>query len=147
MTTLIGQVSALAGILAFGTVDYFGFNLLKNKALRLYRILQGLIQASITYGLYTWTGLGPAVGFNLIWWTGGADAVYYLWAEGSNGFGLDGWTGKRSTKMVLREGANWFEWTPVGLAQRSSRQKGLPADTLVLQLIIGLVVGVLVAGL
>ena len=144
---MTGQLSALAGIIFFGTVDYFGFNLMKSIAIKPYRLLQALVQASITLGIYVWTGWAPALGFNLIWWTGGADAVYYLWAEASDGFGIEGWTGKRSTKIVLREGANWFEWTPVGIAQRASRQKGLPADTLVLQLIVGLVVGILVAGL
>jgi hypothetical protein len=141
-----GQLAAIAATLAFGTFDYFGFNLMKVRALRLYRVIQGFVQVFLSACLAAGPGWASAAAFNVIWWTGGADAVYYLWAEGSDGFGMPGWTGKRSTKTVLREGAKWFEWTPVGIVQRAGREKGLPADTLVLQLIVGIVVGMLVAG-
>ena len=130
----------LAGsALGFGLFDYVGFNLARGtSALPLYRAIQALVQIGITWFLYEAVGLPTAIGFNLIWWSWGADVIYYGYTELFNAGGK--WERRGAfEQQIMGNHCTWAWWTPVGIAQGMDRNKVITGDTLVAQSLVGAV--------
>jgi len=128
---------------AFSTIDYLGYNLSKNDqgtAPVSYRIIQGLLQAGITYFLYEKCGLPTSIAFNLIWWTFGNDFLYYGISElvppGGQFEGRGTWG-----SFARQGGPGHAYWTPVGILRGYQRGEKIPANTMAAQAIIGAVIG------
>ncbi len=123
--------------LAFSLFDYIGYNLTRyeSKGTNVaYRILQGTVQAGISYFLYKECGLSSAISFNLIWLTWGDDFGFYGWAYTTR---IYPWW---DNSGILHPDISWAGWTPVGLL----RKQGSPIarSTLIGQAIIGFMVSI-----
>jgi len=107
------KVYMLGGVVAFSAFDYMVYNQMNgNKtSLAVYRIAQLLVQAGITKILVDEVGWPEAIGFNVIWWTWGADLLYYQW-----GRILPPYDQLTHDKQVT-----WASWTPVGLLKGGKR--------------------------
>jgi len=117
----------IGSVVAFSAFDYAGYNLSKDSktSLDVYRVVQVLVQVGITKLLIEEVGLPEAIGFNLIWWTWGADLLYYQWGRFIPPY----------DRLTQNKGVTWAHWTPVGLV----RGRGVIAnDTLIAQATIGL---------
>lgn len=74
-------------VVGYGSVDYFGYNVMKNSAIDLYRVFQGIMLSTINYFLATELGVSSAVSFDIQAITAVPDLVYYMWDAGFKGFG------------------------------------------------------------
>ena len=136
-------------VVAFGVFDYFGHNLImtqnhdsKSSAI-VYRTLQLAVQMALSYMLYEKFGLPEAVAFNLVWWTFGADFVYYGVGELTDGFGNPEWGRRGSWDHIAGKGGPpWAYWTPVGIARGFDRNERISADTIIAQAITGAMLSV-----
>ncbi len=125
--------------------DYVGYNLMKNdpRTLVLYRVLQITFNATLTYYLYQENGLSTALAFQLVWWTGGHDFMYYGWAEVLN---VKGWEGRGSFSRIVQEGASHLYWTPIGLSRGgTSYHDAIAGNTLLGQAVGGLTLAMTVS--
>jgi hypothetical protein len=119
----------LGGVVVFSAFDYIGYNLTKNDhgvAPIGYRIAQLLVQAGITKFLIDEVGLPEAIGFNVIWWTWGADLMYYQWGRILPPHDM----------LTANKQVTWASWTPVGLIRGG--KKPIAHNTLFAQATIGL---------
>jgi len=143
----------LRAVIVFGTADYFAYNALGFQTdhpkipAETYRIAHLALQAGITYLLWHSLGFSHALSFNLIWWTGGTDAVFYGWSEAGNGFGHKDWAGRGVSKNLMQVGANWFGWTSVGMTRGGlgNHTTPIPGNALVAQAAVGAVLGIAVS--
>jgi hypothetical protein len=122
--------------LAYSLFDYVGWSLERNDNFRttsLYRILEGTVQAAITYFLYKECGLSSAISFTLLWWTWVDDLAYYGWANVLNPH-WPPWE-NRTVTGLMGNGVTWAGWTPIGLL----RKQGSVIDkyALIAQAIVG----------
>lgn len=102
--------------LAFSLLDYVGFNLdinIHNNSTVVYRTLQVLTQAAITYILYKTCGLNSAIAFNLIWWTWGDDLGFYGYQLAFNNPAP--WPNRTYRNDLRDNHITWAGWTPIGL--------------------------------
>jgi len=129
--------------LSFALFDYVGFNLVRDDPVKtaIYRVVQALVHAGVTWFLYEQVGLPTAIGFNVLWWTWGLDAIYYGYTEL---FDVGGsWRGRGVFQSdIMNNNCTWASWTPVGMAQGMDPDKKLAGDALVAQSIIGAVLAV-----
>ncbi len=129
----------LAGAsLSYALFDYAGFNLVRgnNTTTPIYRVVQALVQAGITWFLYEKLGLSTAVAFNVIWWTWGMDALFYGYTELFNVGGE--WKGRGIFKSdIMENNCTWASWTPVGMARGMDNSRPIAGDALVAQFLIG----------
>lgn len=126
-------------LLLFSGADYVGYNATKHDphgALIAYRIVQFTAQAAITVYLVRDAGWKQGLRFNLIWWTFGADWLYYGWANLLNPG--HGWEARGSPKTNR---ITWAYWTPLGLF--APRGAEIPTSALAAQSIIGLTISVI----
>lgn len=133
------------GVLTYATFDYLVVGLFRPNNLTAYKVLQYCVQAGITYLLYKKCGLSSAIGFNIIWWTFGADMVYYGIAELRGETSSKRWPGAGSWKVDNENGEySGAGWTPIGLIRgaRAVETRGIPTNTLVAQSIAGAVIGI-----
>ncbi|MBN1448393.1 MAG: hypothetical protein JXA28_10725 [Bacteroidetes bacterium] len=124
--------------LGFALFDYVGFNLVRgnNVMLPVYRVLQGLVQAGVSWFLYRKLGLPTTIAFNVLWWTWGMDAVYYGYTELFNVGGS--WNGRGTFRAeILDNNCTWASWTPVGIARGMDPDKKIAGDTLIAQSLVG----------
>jgi hypothetical protein len=120
--------------LGFSLFDYVGYNLVKHdKNITLYRLLQGTVQAAITYFLYEKLGLTSALSFTLLWWTWVDDVAYDGWANVIN-------PGRpwenRSFHTLQSTEISWAGWTPIGLLR--PKHSNIARDALLAQAVVGL---------
>lgn len=102
--------------LAFALFDYVGFNLTQNVNQSppwIYRSVQVLTQAAISYFLYKTCGISSAIAFNIIWWTWGDDLGFY-------GYQLlfnmpYPWPNRTYRNDLQANHITWAGWTPIGL--------------------------------
>ncbi|MBR9975905.1 MAG: hypothetical protein KFF77_10025 [Bacteroidetes bacterium] len=125
--------------------DYVGYNLARasgdHGSLVVYRVLQGLAQLAVSWMLYEKLGLPSAIGFNVLWWTWGLDAIFYGYTELFNVGGS--WSGRGAfASDILGNNCYWASWTPVGLAQGADPSKKIAGDTIIAQSIIGAILAV-----
>ncbi|MBE0644864.1 MAG: hypothetical protein IH600_12340 [Bacteroidetes bacterium] len=124
--------------LGFALFDYIGYNLVRDDktAMPYYRVLQGLVQLGISWFLYEQVGLPTAIGFNLIWWTWGADAIFYGYTELFNVGGS--WRGRGVFEGdIMNNNCTWASWTPVGITRGMDPEKKIAGNTLVAQSLVG----------
>lgn len=129
--------------LGMALFDYVGFNLVRDNDtwLPVYRVIQGLTQIAISWLLYEQVGLPTAIGFNVLWWTWGLDAIFYGYTELFNVGGE--WRGRGVFRGdILENNCTWASWTPVGIAQGMDPKKKIAGDTLIAQSIIGAILAV-----
>jgi hypothetical protein len=126
--------------LAFGLFDYVGFNLARDNSttLILYRVLQVMVQAGVSWFLYEQVGLPTAIGFNILWWTWGLDTIFYGYTEL---FDVGGsWRGKGVFQSdIMGNHCTWASWTPVGISRGMDPEKRIAGNTLVAQSLVGAV--------
>ncbi|MBR9978975.1 MAG: hypothetical protein KFH87_12890 [Bacteroidetes bacterium] len=126
--------------LGLALFDYVGYNLVRGNPTTtpIYRVIQGLVQAGVTWLLYEQVGLPTAIGFNLIWWTWGLDAIFYGYTELFNVGGT--WKGRGVWRGdIMNNNCTWASWTPVGIARGMDPEKPIAGNTLVAQSLIGAV--------
>lgn len=126
--------------LGFALFDYVGYNLVRNSdtGLPIYRVVQVLTQLGVSWLLYEKVGLPTAIGFNLIWWTWGLDAIYYGYTELINAGGS--WERRGAfQRQILGNHCTWASWTPVGISRGMDPKKPIAGDTLIAQSLIGAV--------
>jgi hypothetical protein len=126
----------------FAFFDYWGYNVLHPFQPVAYRILQHLILIVLALGLYflSWR---CSVAFLLLWWTWWADAIYYAFYDSLGWYGqnphVSAWENE-----VMEGFVTWAWWTPVGLLTKHKR--AIPHNTLMWQLVVGVVVALVVMG-
>jgi hypothetical protein len=129
----------LAGAtLSYAMFDYVGFNLVRdnNTTLPIYRVMQACVQAGITWLLYEKLGLPTAAAFNLVWWTWGADALFYGYTELFNVGG--NWRGRGVFQSdIMDNNCTWASWTPVGMLRGMDASRPIAGDTLLAQVLVG----------
>ena len=129
--------------MGYALFDYVGYNSVRNDhtGLVVYRVLQGLVQLGISWLLYEELGLPTAIGFNVLWWTWGIDAMFYGYTEL---FNVGGSWQQRGVfrKHILDNNCSWASWTPVGLVQGADPQKKIAGDTIIAQSILGAILAV-----
>ena len=125
----------LGATAAFSLFDYIGYNLVRKnaEASTIYRIVQGVTQAAISYILYKTVGLSSAISFNLIWWTWGDDIAYYGWTQLFNPAGPV-WENRTNSGLRDPE-VYWAGWTPIGLLRPQGSL--IARDALLAQAMIG----------
>jgi hypothetical protein len=118
----------LGGVVVFSAFDYIGYNLTEKNGVApiTYRIAQLLVQAGITKFLIDQVGLPEAIGFNVIWWTWGADLMYYQWGRILPPYDM----------LTANKQVTWASWTPVGLVRGG--KKPIAHSTLFAQATFGL---------
>lgn len=130
----------IGSVLAFSFADYVMYNHLRADAgwpgnfavSPLYRIVQGVVQAGITYVLYEKFGLPSAISFNLLQWTGVTDWMFNAWQNSLQWIKPPGPLGP--------PGANtWMGWTPVGIVRPLGSP--IPQNTLNAQAAVGFSIG------
>jgi hypothetical protein len=124
----------------FALFDYISFNLVRtiSTALRIYRLIQVLVQLAITWVLLRTVGLPTAIAYNVVWWTWGADALYYVYTAIFNAGGH--WERRGAfRKYVLGNRCTWAWWTPVGVAKGMSKKTVIRGDVLIAQSLIGVI--------
>lgn len=127
-----------AATAAFAMFDYICFNLVRvnGAALRIYRLVQVLVQLGITWLLYGAVGLPTAIAYNVVWWTWGADAVYYAYTALFNAGGH--WERRGAfTKNILGNRCTWAWWTPVGIARGMSKTTPIRGGVILAQSLLG----------
>ncbi len=125
--------------LAYSLFDYVGYNLANRTSfLPTYRILEGTVQAAISYFLYKQCGLSSAIAFNLIWWTWNDDLLYYGWADlfnlPSDALPTSDWE-NRSNSGLLDRSPYWAWWTPIGLLR--PKYAPIARSALIAQAVVG----------
>jgi len=124
--------------LSYALFDYVGYNLVRGNSTTtpIYRVIQTLVQAGITWLLYEQLGLSTAAAFNLVWWTWGMDALFYGYTEA---FDVGGeWRGRGVFQAdIMGNNCTWASWTPVGMARGMDSSRPIAGDTLVAQFLIG----------
>lgn len=126
--------------LGFALFDYVGYNLVRGNPTTtpIYRVIQALVHAGVTWLLYEQVGLPTAIGFNLIWWTWGLDATFYGYTELFNIGGS--WQGRGVWQRdIMNNNCTWASWTPVGIARGMDAEKAIAGNTLVAQSLLGVV--------
>jgi hypothetical protein len=129
----------------FATFDYVAVGLARPNHEGVYKIVQYAVQAGITYFLYKKCGLSSAIGFNIIWWSYGADMLYYglceLRGQGATGGGR--WPHAGAWENDTDGGDRFVGWTPVGLLRGAQRVRDhpVPQDTVIAQALGGAVIG------
>jgi hypothetical protein len=144
-TPLVRALWVTGGVLTYATFDYLVVGLFRPDHLNIYKLLQYAVQAGITYVLYKECGLSSAIGFNLIWWTFGADMVYYGICELRGNTSSRRWPGAGSWAEDNENGGYaGAGWTPVGLVRgaRAVETHPIPTNTLVAQSLAGAVIGI-----
>lgn len=134
-----------AACMGFAFFDYVVFNSVRTdkKAVRVYRIAQGLTQAAITYYLYKEVSASTAIGFNLVWWTFGTDFIYYGYSELINA--AEPWENRGDfQRKIMGNCTTWAFWTPIGIARGMKRNKPIAGDTLIAQALVGAALAVTV---
>ncbi len=136
-------LAVIGASLLFSGFDYVGYNATRQNptALKVYRVSQVLAQLGITYLLYESVGPGPALGFNLVWWTFGCDFIYYGYAEVVNPG--HPWESRGDySHGVGADQCTWAYWTPLGIARGMKRGEKIPERTLLAQSLIGAALGI-----
>jgi hypothetical protein len=116
----------------FGLADYYAWNSIHHPRVFLpYRLVQGTVQAAITYFLYRKFGLSSAISFTCLWWSWCDDLAYYGWANTLNSFSWEGrtWNGLKDSEI------NWAGWTPIGLLRPQGSL--IARNALIAQAVIG----------
>lgn len=125
--------------LAYSFLDYVGFNLdvnIHHNTVWIYRGLQTLTQAAISYFLYKTCGLNSAIAFNVIWWSWGDDLGFYGYQLGIN---MGSPWPNRTYRNDLRDNQiTWAGWTPIGLLRPQGSR--IPRDALYGQAAVGFTV-------
>ncbi len=128
--------------LTYSLFDYIGFNMARtdDATLRLYRVIQVLVQAGITWLLYEQAGLPTALSFNVMWWTWGMDALYYVYTDM---FDAQGHWERRGSfeRFILGNRCTWASWTPIGMLRGMDKSKPIAGDTLIAQMLVGAALG------
>jgi hypothetical protein len=91
-----------------------------------YRFIQTVFQLLVSIALYSNVGLMSALSFNLMWWFGVCDILYYVLLK-QNFFGYG--------DMF------WLWWTPIGILRSIGLIKEITAWMAVTQAVIGVLVG------
>ncbi len=115
----------------FGLADYYGWNLVHAPISLPYRLVEGTVQAVITYFLYREFGLSSAISFTVLWWSWCDDLAYYGWANALNSFP---WEGRVHNGLQGSE-INWAGWTPIGLLRPQGSL--IARNALIAQAVIG----------
>src|SRR5665213_189997 len=134
-TTKLERAAYVVGAgLTFSLLDYVGYSLVRNgnRGPGWYRVLEGTVQAGISYFLYKECGLSSAISFNLIWWTWGDDFAYYGWGQLLSWFP---WESRAQSGLRFSE-YNSAGWTPYGLTLPQGTW--IPKNVLIAQAVIGL---------
>ncbi|HZK75703.1 MAG TPA: hypothetical protein VFD13_02235 [Candidatus Kapabacteria bacterium] len=141
-TTKLERAAYVVGAgLTFSLLDYVGYSLVRNgnRGPGWYRVLEGTVQAGISYFLYKECGLSSAVSFNLIWWTWGLDLGWYGWSNLINPASNGRWENRTWSGLHLRE-INWAGWTPIGLLRPQG--SNIARDALIWQSVVGLAISI-----
>jgi hypothetical protein len=128
---------------SYAMFDYIGYNLVRDNTstLPIYRVMQALVQAGITWILYEKLGLPTAAAFNLVWWTWGTDALFYGYTELFNVGG--NWKGRGVFQSdIMDNNCTWASWTPVGMLRGMDSSRPISGDTLLAQFLVGAVAAV-----
>ena len=125
----------------FSLLDYVGYSLIRsnNAAPEWYRLVEGTVQAGISYFLYKECGISSAISFNLIWWTWGLDLGWYGWSYVLNPASDGHWENRTWSGLHLRQ-INWAGWTPIGLLRPHG--SWIARDALYWQSIIGFAISI-----
>ncbi|MBN1634242.1 MAG: hypothetical protein JW917_08775 [Ignavibacteria bacterium] len=106
-------IVSLIALFIFALFDYFGYTYFYFLSkVKLYRVLQGVFQATLTILCLLFGGIKAAIIFNLLWWTWSADWIFYLYCLIFNFRG-----NRRDWLQPFRGYVRWAFWTPVGLTQ------------------------------
>lgn len=106
----------IGATIAYSLFDWVGWNLdvnINNNPVWIYRSVQILTQAAISYFLYKTCGLSSSVAFNLIWWTWGDDLAFYGYQYAFN-VGHP-WPNRTYRDDIGGNQITWAGWTPIGL--------------------------------
>ncbi len=116
-STRLNRYESVIGVtIAFSLFDYIGWNLdvnIHHNPVWIFRGIQVLAQAAISYFLYKTCGLNSAIAFNLIWWTWGDDLAFYGYQLGIN-MGSP-WPNRTYRNDLQVNQITWAGWTPIGM--------------------------------
>jgi len=147
--------SALLALIAFAFADYVGFYYAgRGDWMRLYRILQGCLQVSLTALLWVFVSGYAALVFNIWWWFWIADLIYYLLFDSLRWYHRP-YAGDAFAREVLGGLVRWAWWTPYGLLSRIliplvrtgkiDKLRPISGDILLVQAWVGTVLGLALA--
>lgn len=126
----------LSSILLFSSMDAIGyFHLVwggdqsvpaNNQDSRLisYRFIQTVFQALISAILYLNGGISYVLAFNIMWWFGVCDMLYYLLLK---------------QDFTRYDDMFWLWWTPAGILKSLGILKTVSGITMIIQSIIGII--------
>lgn len=132
-------LSVILGTIFFSAFDAIGYFHLfwggnqkepvpqKHHRLVSYRFLQTSVQFLITAFLYSIAGIESAITFNLLWWFGVCDLLYY---------------GLLKQNFFEYGEMFWLWWTPAGFLNKIRIVPQISATVAVIQGIIGLILSV-----
>jgi hypothetical protein len=130
-------------VLTFSTFDYIVIGFFRPDNEHIYKLVQYAFQAGISYFLYKKCGLSSTIGFNLIWWTYGADLGYYGICELRGNSDSMRWPGAGSYARDTRNGNPFIGWTPIGLLRGARAVETHPVanNTVIAQSLVGAFIG------
>ncbi|MDP4199690.1 MAG: hypothetical protein Q8922_03705 [Bacteroidota bacterium] len=137
-STRVQRIEYVVGAsLTFALADYLGWNLdiynHPGNSKVVYRSLQLVAQAAISYFLYKTCGLNSAIAFNLVWWTWGDDLAFYGYQLGINPAAP--WPNRNLDNNLRDNAIRWAGWTPIGLMRPPNSI--IPRDALYGQAAVG----------
>lgn len=90
-----------------------------------YRFIQTVFQIMLSLILYMHSGITYALAFNIIWWFGFCDMLYYIMLK---------------QRFIDYEDMFWLWWTPAGILKKAGLIKTITGRTMLIQSIVGIVV-------
>jgi hypothetical protein len=145
LTTFIGPMVLLPfSVLLFSSMDAIGyFHLVwggdqsvpaNNQEARLvsYRFIQVGFQTLVSSVLYFNMGFIGVVSFNILWWFGLCDMLYYVLLK---------------QRFIDYDDMFWLWWTPAGILQKIGVISKVTGVTMLIQSIIGILITILVMSL
>lgn len=138
--TSIDVLLLVSSVAMFASMDAIGyFHLVwggdqmvpaNNQDARLvsYRFIQTVFQTLVTFVLYTKTDAPYYIAFNIMWWFGFCDMLYYVLLK---------------QRFIQYQDMFWLWWTPAGILKSIGILKKVTGTTMLVQSIIGIILAVL----
>ena len=135
-------------VFGFSLFDYFGYNLSERGSwLKVYRVLQVIVQIGIVYLLMSNELILDAILFVLLWWTWVCDWLYYVIDALSQRVFGKSFEGGQSLQNVISDKmeVSWAWWTILGLFKmiKTGKKEILYNDELIVQAGLGIIIMVI----
>lgn len=141
----MNTLAVILTLLIFSFHDYVLYNPTSSDTSG-YRVHQLAFQTILTGILYTVFTETEAIAFNLAWWSGVTDELFYGWSYLINRNNENNlwWEPHRNQWQILRQhGSQARSWTPIGLIQGANKHKHIAGNTLLAQAVTGFTLSLL----